>query len=209
MMHRRDIIAGIELEWMPPPTLADVLDWRVWCQCIETDDPTEQLAQQAAAGFEWAARWLVDFDADEIAEAISEAVEPAEVIPTLVRICEAIAASAELPASVIDAMRQHLDRENEVPPDWKATGACTCARCRRGIENPQGVVCMYDAADWRAMRALISLSGVEDTTQRPYIAQVRAVMTHAESRRLRYEREQREERAEYMDALKRKGVIRG
>jgi hypothetical protein len=207
MMLRRAIIAGLALEWYPPATLADVLDWRVWCQCIDAGEAT--LTEQAQAAFEWAAQWLVSHDADGLATAITDLVEPAQIVPTLVQVCEAIADSATLPAGVVAEMATALDRQNEVPTDWTAPSMCTCPRCRRGLENPVGVTCAYDGIDWRALRALGQVAGIQDTTERPYIAQIRGVLAHAESRRLRYERQQREEREEYMGKLRTKGVIRG
>lgn len=207
MMLRRASIAGISLEWQPPATLADVLDWRVWCQCIDEGEAT--LTEQAQAAFEWAGRWLVSHNADDLAAAITDAVEAAEIVPTLVQVCEAIVDSAMLPAGVAAEMATALDRQNEIPTDWRAPGMCTCPRCRRGLENPAGVTCVYDGIDWRALRALGQVAGIERTDERPYIAQIRGVLAHAESRRLRYERQQREEREEYMGKLRAKGVIRG
>lgn len=189
--------------------MADVLDWRVWCQCLEGDDIEETLRLQAEAALGWACRWLDGYTADELAVALGEAVEPAEYIPTIVAICDTIANSACLPDSVLQSMAQVLDKQNEVPVDYRAPGMCTCPRCRRGLDNPVGVACLYDGIDQRALRALSQVAGVEDMGERPYIAQVRGVMAHAEGRRLRYERQQREEREEYMGKLREKGVIRG
>lgn len=209
MVPRRDIIAGLALEWYPPPTMADVLDWRVWCQCIEGDDLEDTLRVQAEAALAWACKWIVGHSTDTLALALNEVAEPAEYIPAVVAICDTIANSACLPDDVLQSMAAVLDKQNEVPAEYRAPGMCTCPRCRRGLENPKGVTCLYDDIDPRALRALSQVAGVEDMGERPYIAQVRGVMAHAEGRRLRYERQQREERDEYMSKLREKGVIRG
>lgn len=176
---------GESIMFSVPPTTADVLDWVVWIRCM---DPGPQ---QMAAAFQWADKWVVDRTSDDLRDLFT-------TVEGLAAFCVAIEQAAGLPPDVLASLAAHIDRENEIPEDWKPERHCGCARCRRGIESNQP--CELDDVDPRALRAAGIVSGV-DGSARYYVSQVRSVIEAGENRRLRYEREDREAKAKSAEML--------
>lgn len=205
-------VGDYEFEFTVPPTARDVLDWFIWARMAGGDSLESTLIEMARRGLAWAAQWLCpvgDWTGDELAVLIGELVEPEEYMGAVVQLCDAIANSAGLAPDVLDDVRVMLDKQNEVPPDYKPDGICSCARCRRGIENPRGMACVYDGFDHRAIEAAALASQVDDGSERYYLTQIRALMQRAEARRVSFERKKRDEREEYERIMKSKGLMRG
>lgn len=179
----------------PPPTTADVLDWRVWVQFLPG------VEAQILAGIQWACRWLHgDWSADDLGSALAQLTTDETYTAELVGLCNAIAESAGVPQASLDGMSALLDKQNGVPPDWKPEPVCKCRQCRRGLENPRGQMCMYDDLDPRSIGALRQV-GEAAGAERYYVTQVRAVIVTAENRRLAFERETREAEAKSAEML--------
>lgn len=210
MILRSHTVAGHIFEFRPPSTARDVLDWTLWIQCMEGDTLETTLQEQATAALQWACQWLAGgLDWQGLSVLIGELTEPAEYIGAVVELCQAIAASAGLPDTVLDGIAGLLDKQNDIPQGWKPESICTCVKCRKGTDNPRGMSCLYDEFDQRAVVAIARVAGVTDTGEPYYVAQVRAALSHAEGRRMAHERQKREEQAEYDDIMKRKGLRRG
>lgn len=180
-------IGETEVFYHVPPTAADVLDWEVWIVCMS--DPVEQVS----CALQWLAKWCIDVTTQELGELLGD-------IETIASLCRAISASAGVPEDVLEALAAHLDDENGVPANWRPVGRCKCSMCRRDIESTQP--CLYADLDPRVIHAAARIADVTDTTQRYYHAQILAVMERAESRRIRYEREDRENKTRTMDLLR-------
>lgn len=196
-MTRTHMLGAHSIEYTPPTTAADVLDWTVYAQCLqgETVEETAELLARFAHG--WARKWCTDPGAfDECMVELG-----AESFLALLRFCNVIASAAALPVSVLDNMALMLDRKNEVPDDWKEPALCRCHHCtglKHGYDlpNPAGAKCLMDGIDDLSQSIAARVSQVKDGSERYYMEQVRAVFARAEGRRFAYEHKQREDKAE-------------
>ena len=180
-----------EFRFQRPPTSADVLDWLVWCQSARPDP-----AEFVRRALEWAAQWMQPTQGAQELEAVLITEFDADSPASLAELCNAIAASAAVPASNLRDMRMLLDRRNDVPDDWQPRPLCRCRLCLTGTPNPAGAKCKRDSIEPLSDVLMSYAMGVERADAPYYLEQIRSVVSNAEARRLCYERETREDEAE-------------
>jgi hypothetical protein len=159
---------------------------------------------------------LAGIDDEEI---LSEAFEAGVLLGVdTLKLCQSVAASAELPAELLDGMSTLLDKQNSIDPDWEPTPLCDCPRCRRGkpgLPLPEGHHCIYEDAGQNVLDVVRFAGGLgEGAADEPYyLTQVRAVQNRAMNRAMAFDREQREkkerEKEQTREAYRKRMGMRG
>lgn len=218
----------------PPPTAQDVLDWKLWIQCLDGDELLHAAARQVAAGLQWACKWLeprvlqtpegllapptpgalevildeigptaelTPWTAELLTVVLSKVLPDEERFTGAVGLCEAIADSAGLPEDVLGQLKLALDLRNLVDPEWTPPKSCTCTKCHwaglgKTVNNPPGVLCLYEDIDPRAMLAASKVAELTDSGERWYVAQIRSITERAQARKWLWDEEQADKRAE-------------
>lgn len=197
------------LEFYRPTTTQDVLDWKLWAECLEDKGDVPGTTRQILAGIQWACKWLKPVKANLpwTPDALSKILrkqfpDDKECFVETISLFNAIADSACLPKRVLEDLSVLLDRKNEIDPEWKPKPPCKCVRCRMAAKGWELAAirelpkepCIYDKIHPNAVIASMHVDQADFPLEAYYIAQVRAVKANAETRRLLHREEESEDK---------------